>query len=68
MVANREQYVVDDKGRKVAVLLGIKEYHLLLEGIEELESIRAYDLARASEDNAVPFEDAVVEIEQHRSA
>jgi hypothetical protein len=68
MVAYKEQYVVDDKGRKVAVLLDIKEHLLLLEGVEELESIRAYDLAKASGDRAVPFEEAVAEIEQHRSA
>jgi PHD/YefM family antitoxin component YafN of YafNO toxin-antitoxin module len=57
-------YVVDEKGNRVGVLLDIDEYRSLLEDLEELESIRAFDAAKASNDEAVPFEQAVREIEQ----
>jgi hypothetical protein len=47
--------------------LDIEDYRNLLAEIEELESIRAYDAAKASDDQVVPFEQAVAEIErEHR--
>lgn len=38
----------------------------LLAEIEELESIRAYDAAKASGDEAIPFQEAIQEIERSR--
>jgi len=55
MSTNREQFVVDESGNRTAVLLGIERYSELLEAQEELESIRAYDEAKASNDEAIPF-------------
>jgi hypothetical protein len=61
-----ERFVVDEHGNRLAVLLDIAEYQKVLEQLEELESIRAYDSAKASGDEAVPFEQAVLEIERDR--
>lgn len=58
MVA-KERYVVNEKGERVGVLLDIREYQRMLEEVEELESIRAFDAAKASKDEAIPFEQAV---------
>jgi PHD/YefM family antitoxin component YafN of YafNO toxin-antitoxin module len=66
MISFTEHYVVDESGNRVAVLLDISEYCKLLEELEELESIRAYDAAKASGEEAIPFEQAVAEIEQDR--
>ncbi len=63
MSTNTEQFVVDESGNRTAVLLGIERYSELLEAQEELESIRAYDEAKASNDEAIPFSQAVKEIE-----
>jgi hypothetical protein len=60
------RYVVDENGERVGVVLDIAEFHRLLDELEELESIRAYDAAKASGDEAIPFEQAVTEIEQQR--
>ena len=38
----------------------------LLVELEELESIRAYDAAKASDDEAIPFQEAIQEIEHSR--
>jgi hypothetical protein len=38
----------------------------LLAELEELESIRAYDAAKASGDEAIPFQEAMLEIEHSR--
>jgi hypothetical protein len=60
----KEQYLVDDNGNRIGVVLNMKDYHRLLQELEELESIRAYDAAKASGDEVVPFEQAVAEIER----
>jgi hypothetical protein len=53
----RPRYVVDDEGKPSGVLLDIDDYRQMP---EELESIRAYDEAKASSDEVVPFEQAPV--------
>lgn len=63
MSTNSEQFVIDQSGNKTAVLLDIERYAELLEAQEELESIRAYDEAKASGDEAIPFTQAVKEME-----
>ncbi len=63
MGVSREQFVVDESGNRTAVLLDVKRYIELLEAQEELESIRAYDEAKSSGDEVVPFSQAVKEIE-----
>jgi len=62
----KERYLVDDRGNRISVVLDIADYHGLLEELEELESIRACDTATASGDKAIPFEQAVGEIESDR--
>ena len=59
-------YIVDDAGKRVGVLLDMDEYRRILGELEELESMRAFDAAKASKDEAVPFDQAVLEIEQKR--
>ena len=66
MTATKERFVVDEEGTRVGVLLDMDEYESLLEACEELEAIRAYDAAKASGDDAVPFDEALREIEKNR--
>ena len=63
MSTNREQFVVDESGKRTAVLLEIDRYSELVEAQEELDAIRAYDAAKASNDEAIPFTQAIKEIE-----
>jgi PHD/YefM family antitoxin component YafN of YafNO toxin-antitoxin module len=58
------QFITDEKNNKVAVILPIEEYKRICEELEELEAIRAYDAAKASEDEVIPFEQAIKEIEK----
>ena len=66
MVAIREHYVVNEKGERVSVVLSIEDYRRILEELEELDAIRAYDEAKAMHDEAIPFEQAISEIQQTR--
>ncbi len=61
-----EKYLVDDTGERVGVLLDIDQYQRILEELEELESVRAYDAAKAEQDESVPLDQAIKEIEQER--
>ena len=63
MITLKERFIVDENGQRVGVLLDIEDYRRLLEDVEELEAIRAYDAAKASGDEAVPLEQALAEIE-----
>ena len=59
----KERYVVDETGNRVAVLIDIEEYRRILEALEELETINAYDEAKASNDEVISFDQAINEIE-----
>lgn len=62
----KQSYLVDDDGNRVGVFLDIGAYQKLLADLEELESIRAFDTAKASRDKPIPFEQAISEIERGR--
>jgi len=62
MAPYKEQFVVDSDGNRIGVVLSIADYKKILEAIEELEAIRAYDVAKASDDEAIPFDQAMEEI------
>ena len=55
--------MVDESGNKTAVLVDINRYSELLEAHEELEAIRAFDEAKASNEQPIPFAQAIKEIE-----
>ena len=56
MLPIKEQYIIDENGQRVSVVLEIGAYQKLLEELEELESIRAYDQAKSRDAEAIPFE------------
>jgi hypothetical protein len=63
MSTNSEQFVIDAHGNKSAVLLDINRYSELLEAQEELEAIRAFDEAKASNEEPILFAQSIKEIE-----
>jgi hypothetical protein len=63
MIPLKERFIVDENGQCIGVLLDIEDCRQLLEDLEDLEAIRAYDAAKASGDEAVPLEQAFAEIE-----
>jgi PHD/YefM family antitoxin component YafN of YafNO toxin-antitoxin module len=57
------QYVIDKKQKTKAVLLSIEEWEEVLDALEELDDIHAYDAAKSGDLNSIPFDQAVREIE-----
>ncbi len=64
------RYIVDENGKRVGVILPLAEYERMVEALEEVEDVRAYDEAKAEiergEDEVIPLEQAVREIEEGR--
>lgn len=61
-----EQYIVDSQGQRLSVVLGFEYYQQLLARLEELEEIYDFDLAEASQEEAIPLGQAIAEINQSR--
>lgn len=66
-MAHTERFLVDEAGKRVAVVLDVDDYERLLAQAEELESIRAYDAAKVAGDVAVPLDEALREIERRKA-
>lgn len=65
MIKINEKFLVNQSGKKVGVFMDIKAYRELLYELEELDEIRAYDVAKASSDERIPFDQAIKEIEKN---
>lgn len=65
MVAIHPQYVVDEKEQRQAVILPESEWKQILDDLEELDDIRAYDTASSKKQNAIPFAQAIKELGSH---
>lgn len=65
------QYVVDEQGRLVSVVLPVEEYMRLPEKLEKPGDLVAYHETRAalkrSEEESIPFDQAIREIEEGRT-
>jgi len=63
MNSREQEYIVDEKGNRIGVLL---DYRPMRKELEELQSMRAYGSAKASKDEAIPFEQAFKDIARER--
>jgi hypothetical protein len=67
LTRSKTEYIVDGSGKRVGVILDIKDYERLLEELEEYSLVKAYDEAMADREPAIPFEQAMEETERHRA-
>ncbi|WP_295388403.1 hypothetical protein [uncultured Thiodictyon sp.] len=66
MLTIHEEYVTDRAGERKAVLVPIAEWEQILEALEDVEDLRAYDEAKGAPSDPIPFEQAVREIKAGR--
>lgn len=66
MAKIRERFVFDKDGKPVGVHLDFVECQDLLQELEAEQCARAYDEAKASAEEAIPFEQAMREIGRRR--
>jgi PHD/YefM family antitoxin component YafN of YafNO toxin-antitoxin module len=62
----KTQFITDDHGKKLAVILPIKEYNKMVDDLEELEDIRLYDAAKKGKQEFLDADQAFREIEETR--
>ncbi|MGB9465991.1 MAG: hypothetical protein WBR10_12845 [Candidatus Acidiferrum sp.] len=67
-MAETISFIVNERGEKIAAVIGIEEYKRILEELEDLEDIRACDEAKASGETPIPFEQAIADIRRDRKA
>ena len=60
------QFITDARGKKKAIILPIRDFEKMLEQIEELEDIKAYDEAINSDEELISAEQAFSEIESKK--
>ena len=51
------QFIKDEEGKKLAVILPMAEYEKMIEDIEELEDIRLYDEVKARNEPSITLEE-----------
>ncbi len=64
----RTQFVTDNDGNKLAVILPIRKYNKMVDDLEELEDIKLYDEAKKSDEPSIPIDEAFKMIEAKRNA
>jgi hypothetical protein len=68
MLIVHPQYITDNTGKKISVVLPIKDFKAIMEELEELEEIKLYDEAKKSNDTSIPIDEAFKMIEAKRKA
>jgi PHD/YefM family antitoxin component YafN of YafNO toxin-antitoxin module len=66
LAGNGHQFVVNDRGEKVAVMISVEEYEKILEALEDLEDLRACNERKASGEIPMPLEEALADIRRNR--
>ena len=68
MLTVHPQYITDNSGNKISVILPMQEFKAMMEEIEELEDIKLFDEAKQSDEPSIPIDDAFKMIEAKRKA
>jgi len=68
MATVHPRFLVDEHQQPTDVVLTIDQWREILEKLEELEDIQAYDNAKTGPQDAVPLTQAIDELRKSRSA
>jgi PHD/YefM family antitoxin component YafN of YafNO toxin-antitoxin module len=66
MLTLNPQYITDNSGKKISVVLPLEEFKTIMEELEELEDIKLYDEAKADDKPSIPIDEAFKLIEAKR--
>lgn len=65
-MVSKNQYITNAEGKKVAIILAMKDYEKMLNELDEYACIKAYDKAKARKMELIPAADMFKAIEQKR--
>ncbi len=60
------QFITDNNGKKLSVVLPIEDYNRMIQELDELEDIRLADESIAENETSIPIDDAFRIIEAKR--
>lgn len=66
MLTVHPQYITDNAGKKISVVLPMKDFKAIMEELEELEDIKLYDKAKEGKQEFIDAEQGFKEIEESR--
>ncbi len=66
MLIKDPQFITNKAGKKISVLLPMKEYKSILKSLEEIEDIRLFDAGVSSDEPSYPIDKAFAMIESKR--
>jgi hypothetical protein len=49
------EFIKNKRGKTIRVVLSIREYERILDELEELDAIRAYDAAKSTNGTPIPY-------------
>ena len=67
MIAFHQQYIVDEKSQRQTVIVSVAEWEQILEELEELDSIRAYDAVKAKSQGSISLDQALRELDGNKN-
>ncbi len=62
----KTQYITNNQGKKIAVILPLKSYEKMIDDLDELDAIKAYDKIKAGKTQFIPAQDMFNAIERKR--
>jgi hypothetical protein len=62
----KPQFITDEQGNRTGVILSIKDYNRLLDELDEINTIKLYDNAKAEKLIFQPLDQALASIEEKR--
>jgi PHD/YefM family antitoxin component YafN of YafNO toxin-antitoxin module len=68
ILTKQPQYITDNSGKKISVVIPIKDFKAMMEDLEELEDIKLYDKAKKSTEPSIPLNEAFKIIEAKRKS
>ena len=66
MISVHPQYITDNNGKKLSVILGMQEFKNIMDELEDLEDIRLFDEGKADKEPSIPIDEAFKIIEAKR--
>jgi PHD/YefM family antitoxin component YafN of YafNO toxin-antitoxin module len=67
MLTLHPQYIIDKAGKKISVVIPMKDFKAIMEELEELEDIKRYDEAKKSNEPSIPIDEAFKMIDAKRN-
>jgi spore germination protein YaaH len=62
----KNQYITDINGKKISIILPVREYKKMIKQLEELEDIKAFDEAMKNEVEEISIHETFREIQSIR--